>query len=156
MLRDALSCLRKITCLEETPREVPPDVPEGAYGAWERARRDIFNEWQWATDPRNLQPDIRPLFRAAAAHVRANRPPEMTLEEQDRLVEALEAPRTLRIERALREVFTPETADGVETTRAIAERVREFGLQPWRPPEPLPRISEDEIALVVWMAVETE
>ena len=154
VLRDALSCLRTITCDEGTPRTMPTDLAEAAYAAWGRARRDIFGEWQWATDPRNLQPDIRPLFRAAAAHVRANRPPEMTLEEQDRLVEALEAPRTLRIERALREVFTPETALGAETTRAIAARVREFGLLPWKPPEPLPPISEEEIALVVWMAVD--
>jgi len=125
-----------------------------AYGAWERARKDIFDEWQKATDPRNLQPDIRPLFRAAAQHVRANRPPEMTLEEEDRLVEALEAPRGLRVERALREVFTPDTAEGVAATRAIAVRVKDLGLQPWKAPEPLPPIDEDDIVLVVWMAVE--
>jgi len=154
VVRDALSCLRTITCGEETPREMPADLAEGAFAAWERARKDIFDEWQWATDPRNLQPSIRPLYRAAATHVRAHRPPEMTLEDQDRLLEILEAPHPVRFAHALREVFAPDAADGVQTTRAIAAKVREFGLQPWKAPEPLPPIAEDEITLVVWMAVE--
>jgi superfamily II DNA or RNA helicase len=154
VVRDALSCLRRITCTEDTPRVVPEDLVEGAYRAWERAHRDIFEEWQKAADPKSLQPDIRPLFRAAAAHVRQHRPPEMTLEEADRLVEALEAPRGLRIERMLREVFSPETAQGVATARVLAERVKTLGLQPWKAPEPLPPIDEDDIVLVVWMAVE--
>ncbi len=152
--RDALACLSRITCTEGTPRELSEDMAARAYDAWERARRDIFDEWQKATDPRNLQPDIRPLFKAAAQHVREHRPPEMTLEDADRLVEALEAPRGLRVERALRDVFTPDTADGVATTRAIVARAKELGLQPWKAPEPLPPIDAEDIVLVVWMAVE--
>ena len=46
------------------------------------------------------------------------------------------------------------TAEGEKTTRAIAEQVRTLGLQPWRAPEPLPAIDEDEVVLVVWMAVD--
>ncbi|MCC6349572.1 MAG: hypothetical protein IT347_08275 [Candidatus Eisenbacteria bacterium] len=50
----------------------------------------------------------------------------------------------------------PDDPGGEETTTALAARVRELGLQPWKPPEPLPPIDEDEITLVVWMAVEAE
>ncbi len=156
MLRDSLGCLRLVTCNEGTPRVMPEDLASGAYDAWARARRDIFEEWQKGSDPKNLQPDIRPLFRKAAEHVRGHRPADMTLEEVDRLAEALEAPRGLRIEKSLREVFTPETAEGERTTKAIAERVKLLGLQPWKAPEPLPPIDEDEVQLVVWMAVEQE
>jgi hypothetical protein len=78
----------------------------------------------------------------------------MTLEELDRVLEALEAPWGTRIERAVREVFTPETAAGEETSRRLIERVRELGLQPWKPPQPLPPIDVDDIVLVVWMALE--
>lgn len=152
--RDTLACLRTITCEENTEREMPQDLVDGAYAAWERARRDVYDEWQKATDPRNLQPDIRPLFKAAAAHVRENIPPDMTRQDADRIVESLEAPWSLRVEKALRSVFTTESASGVNTTLQIAEVVKALGLQPWKAPEPLPPIDEDEVVLVVWMAVE--
>lgn len=154
--RDALSCLRYITCEPGTPRLMPADLESAAYGAWQRARADIFTEWQRATDPANLTPEIRRLFREAGKHVRGFRPPEMPQEVADRLVECLEAPWGARIERALREVFDPDAPGDEATTRALAERVRELGLQPWKAPEPLPPIEEDEVVLVVWMAVEAE
>jgi len=154
ILRDSLSCLRTITCVEETPRVLPQVLAESAYAAWQRAKQDIFEEWQKATDPRNLQPDIRPLFKAAAAHVRRHPPTNLSRPEVDRVCEALEAPWGVRIERALREVFTPDAAKGEETSIAIVERVRMLGLQPWKAPEPLPPIDEEDIVLVVWMAVE--
>lgn len=156
IVRDSLACLRLITCDEATPRVMPEDLAAAAYDAWARARKDIYEEWLKGTDPKNLQPEIRPLFRAAAQYVREHRPPEMTLEDADRLAEALEAPRTLRVEKSLREIFTPETAQGDVTVRAIAERVKLLGLQPWKAPKPLPPIDEDEVTLVAWMAVEGE
>ncbi len=151
---DALGCLRRITCTPGTTRVMPGDLREGAYEAWARARTHIREEWTWATDPANLQPKVRPLFREAAAHVRAYRPEEMTLDESDRLVASLEAPRGMRDERALRTVFSRDNADGIMTTKTIAAFVRERGFQPWKAPEPLPPIDEDDIRLVVWMAVE--
>lgn len=154
IVRDALGSLRRITCQLETPRMMPDDLRDGAYGAWVRARDDIAMEWQWATDPANLQPRVRPLFREAAAHARAHRPEDMTLEENDRLVATLEAPRSLREEKALRSAFARDKADGVRTTRLLADFVRERGLQPWKAPEPLPPIDLSDIQLVVWMAVE--
>jgi hypothetical protein len=66
----------------------------------------------------------------------------------------LEAPWGLRTEKALRAVFTPDTADGEKTSLAIADVVKSLGLQPWKAAEPLPPIDLDDIALVVWMAVE--
>lgn len=156
IVRDALGSLRRITCVQETPRLMPDDLRTAAYDAWVRARDDIAAEWQWATDPANLQPRVRPLFRDAAAHVRRWRPEDMTLEENDRIVAALEAPRSLREERALRVVFGKDKADGVRTSRALANFVRERGLQPWKAPEPLPPIDASDVNLVVWMAVESE
>ena len=45
-----------------------------------------------------------------------------------------------------------EVAPG-ELTRRIADVVNELGLQPWKPPEPLDPIEEEEVNLVVWMGV---
>ena len=154
--RDTLTCLSVLSCTEETPRELPEEFAEGAFGAWERARRDIYEEWMRATDPATLQPRIRPLFRTAANHVRLHPADGLSVEERDRVADALEAPWGIRQERRLREVFTAYQDDPGELTRRIAEVVVELGLQPWKPPEPLDPIEEDEISLVVWMGIRAE
>src|SRR5690606_954285 len=153
--RDSLACLARISCIQDTARDLPPVLEDTAYEAWMRARHDIYEEWQRGADPANLQPDIRPLFRAAANHVRTH-PADLTLEEVDRLAESLEAPWGLRIENSLRKIFTPDTAQGDATTRKIAAWVKEQGLQPFKAPDPLPPIDEDEVRLVVWMGLEAE
>jgi len=156
MERDALTCLKTITCEPDTKRVLPDDLKADAYIAWERARADIVEEWNRAADPANLTPAVRRLFREAAEHVRRYPPPEMTLEARQRLIESLEAPRDFRDERALRAVFRPERATGEETTRAVAAFVQERGFQPFTPPEPLPPIDATDVQVVVWMGVEPD
>lgn len=150
--RDTLTCLGILSCTEDTERTLPDAFAEGAFDAWHRARKDIHDEWMHATDPANLQPRVRPLFRAAADHVRMHAAPGMSVEERDRVADALEAPWGIRQERQLRDVFTDQVAPG-EMTRRVAEVVRELGLQPWKPPEPLDPIEEEEVNLVVWMGI---
>ncbi len=135
--RDTLTCLGILSCTEHTECAVPEGFAEGAFGAWERARRDIYDEWMRATDPATLQPSIRPLFRAAADHVRMHAASRLSAEERDRLADALEAPWGIRQERRLRQVFAPDDDAPGELTRKIADVVNELGLQPWKPPEPL-------------------
>ena len=151
--RDTLTCLGIISCEEGTERVLPETFAEGGYTAWGRARRDIYEEWTRYTDPANLQSEVRPLFRAAADHVRIHHTDRISMEERDSVADAPEAPWGIRQERRIREVFTPETAKGGETTRRIADVVKELGLQHWKPPEPLDPIEEDEIDLVLWMGV---
>ena len=156
MERDALACLRLITCDPSTPRVLPDSLREAAYPAWERARADIVAEWAKAADPASVQPAIRPVWRQAAEHLRRFLPPEMTQHEQRETIEALEAPRSLRDERALRKAFRPEEVDGEQMSRELARFVKERGFQPWRPPEPLPPIESDDVVLVVWMGIIAE
>ena len=151
--RDTLTCLGILSCAEDTARALPDAFAEGAFSAWDRARNDIHEEWMRATDPAYLQPRVRPLFRAAADHVRMHPAAGVSLEERDRVADALEAPWGIRQERRLREVFTPDQVTPDEMTRRITEVVKELGLQPWKPPEPLDPIEEDEVSLVVWMGV---
>lgn len=152
---NTLKCLQKISCNEATPRHLPDDLRESVYAAWDRARRDIYDEWIFATDPANIQPSIRPLFLRAADHLRQHAPAGATQAEIDEAIEALEAPWGRRHENAIREVFKPEEEDPVEVSTALIEKVRELGLQPFIQPEPLPVIDEDEIHLICWMAVDT-
>jgi hypothetical protein len=60
ILRDSLACLRSISCTEMTARVMSDETRERAYAAWSRVRQDIFNEWQFSTDPASLQPKVRP------------------------------------------------------------------------------------------------
>lgn len=159
VVRDRLTCLSLVTCAEDTPRQLSGDLQERAYAAWEQARNDIFEEWMIATDPLNLQPRLRRLFRVAAEHLRDHPPVEMAQDELDFIVDALQAPWGNRVAKLLREVFSPDEtyateAAAREASSAIIAKVRELGLRPYKVPEPLPVISEDEIMLVCWMAVE--
>ncbi|MGQ0643755.1 MAG: helicase-related protein [Gemmatimonadaceae bacterium] len=51
VVRDALGCLRHITCARDTQRYLLDELREAAYSAWARARADILAEWSLATDP---------------------------------------------------------------------------------------------------------
>ena len=154
VVRNTLNCLRTITCAEDSPRHLPDDLANATHDAWARARSDIFDEWTFSTDPANLQPRIRPFFRAAAEHLQKYPPAGIQQAELDRIIESVEAPWGVRIERALRDVFDHEAKDSLMASAALVEKVRELGLQPFVQPQPLPPIDEDEITLVCWMAVD--
>jgi hypothetical protein len=116
------------------------------------ARKNIFDEWMFATDPANLQPRVRPALRAAANHLRKFPPPGMVQEDVDRLVESVEAPWGVRYEKQIRDAM--ESAAGAAASTAIAETVRRLGLEPFKAPDPLPPIEEQDIRLICWMAVD--
>lgn len=154
ILTDTLGCLRQIACERSTPRYLSEDMVSGAYNAWSRARKDIYEEWTRATDPKNLQPKIRPLFRELAEHLRT-RPPEAvsqnTLEEA---IDALLAPWGIRYEREFRPIMRDPTLSDGEKSSRILDKVQELGLSPYAAPEPLPLIDESEISLICWMGAE--
>ena len=56
----------------------------------------------------------------------------------------------------LRKIFRPDDCNGEQSSREIARFVRECGFQPRKPPEPLPPIYPENVALAVWMTVERE
>lgn len=153
LIRDRLGCLKLIACSETTDRHMPQDLREQVYNAWATAQTDIYEEWTFATDPANLQPKVRPLFRETANHLRTYPPANLTQGELDTILNALEAPWGVRIERQIREVFNRE-GDPFQVSEAIVAQVRELGLQPFVPPEALPVIDSNEVQLICWMAVE--
>lgn len=116
----------------------------------------------YSTDPANLQPRVRPLFRQIADHLR--RHPPLTLEQSElkEVLESVEGPWDRRYENALRAVWNEHRDERghVDEPRllsaALAEKIQELGLQPYQDPEPLPLIEEEEVQLVCWMAVSAE
>ena len=96
---------------------------ERAFDVWSIAMADIEVSWNRAADPANLTPPVPAAMNRAAELVRSNRPPEMTVEEADRLVDALQTPYPERIVRSIRHAMG-STSDPVEQVRAIAAYAR--------------------------------
>lgn len=126
-----------------------------AYDAWDAARKDIHQQWSMATDPRQVQPEIPKAFRDARALLTHSAPPMFSAERVDAAYEALGEPypgayrRVIR--RAVDTLGTPEERAG-----QVVEAVEELGMKPSRGREALPRITEDDIHLVTWLAVVPE
>lgn len=151
-IRETLTCLKLIHCESSTPRSLAADGYKQAYKHWKLARWDIYEEWTRFTDPANLMPKVGRLFRQMAEHVRRH-PADLTQDQQERLIETLEAPWDVRTRRVFKEIFDPDGAESDNMTMLIAERVTELGMEPFQMPEPLPVIEDDEVQLVCWMAV---
>jgi hypothetical protein len=154
LVQDTLTCLKRIECTSETGRKLPDGTRGRVYDAWEQAREDIFQQWQAQTDPLNVQPDIRKLFREVGQHLREHWPTDMTQEKLQTTVAAVEAPWPRRYERELREIYEDESFGPVEKSRTLVAKVEDLGLQPYEAPDPLPHLeAREEVKLVCWMAV---
>ncbi len=154
IIKDILGCLRLVTCTERTQRHMPDALRLSVYEAWVEARANIYEEWSYSTDPANLQPRVRPLLREVAQHLRQYPPQSLTQEQMTDILNSIEAPLEIRTERQIRQVFDRDTEDKYAVSQALVEIVQELGLQPFIPPAPLPPIEEEEIQLIVWMAID--
>ena len=152
IIDETLTCLEMIQCTKGTQRFLPDHIRENVYEAWDKVRDDIFDQWQFQTDPKNIEPEIRPLFKKIADHLREFPPRNTTQKELEKLIESVEAPWGLRIEKELREVFKQDI-EGERKSHELAAKIKDLGLQPYKAPEPLPMIEKDEIRLVCWLAI---
>lgn len=155
LVTDTLGCLQTIDCEYDTERVMPEYLKQSVFTAWETARDDIYRAWMEVTDPKNLQPDIRKLFRDdIPEHLREYTPPGIENDDFNRIMDTIQAPRGRRIENQFREIFQDEELEPVEKSREIINLIDELGLQPFQAPDPLPIIDKDEVKLICWMAVE--
>ena len=148
--------LRLIECTEETPAELSTEMAEAAFGAWERARRNIFEAWTFETDPANLQPRVRRFNREVADFLRDHPPVAIEQVRFERCLDAIESPWSRREENQLREIWKREFRIPGERSKAIVEEVERIGVEPYQPPDPLPPIELSDIHLICWMAIRTE
>lgn len=149
---DVLTCLARAHADPDTPRVLDEETHRLAYDAWRVARDHVLEEWLKATDPAHLQPPVPKAMREAVELLLEHAPPGEPQDEVDRVMNALEAPYGPRYQRAIREAMRSEERP-VAKAEAVIRAVRELGLQPSEPPEPLPVIDEEDVHLVCWMAV---
>ena len=152
VISDTLACLAHASCTSDTSRVLDEETHRQAYEAWSMGRRSIFDVWQRATDPRNLQPTIPRTLRDAADLLRAYPPDGLEGAELIRLINAVEGPYPERIQKVIRNAMR-STDDQPAAAVAVAGAIDELGLQPSRAPEPLPVITEDDIHLICWLAI---
>ena len=155
IITNRLECLRRISCNEKTPRYISDSLQASVYQAWDQARYSVYEEWQYSTDPKNLQPRIRPLLSTLAEHLRRYPPSDVEQHELDRTIDALEAPWAQRIVQELNRAFNTPDTETYEKSKNIIQKVKDLALEPFAPPDPLPPIDEDEVKLVCWLAVST-
>jgi hypothetical protein len=149
---DTLACLAHAHADASTARVLDEETHRLAYRAWAAARRDVFDEWMRATDPRELQPEVPRAMRDAAALLTTHTPTGMDRGKADELVAAVAAPYPPRIQAVFRAILRTDASEQRKADRVAAEAER-LGLEPSPPPEPLPVIAEDDIHLVCWQAV---
>ena len=109
-------------------------------------------KWNFMADKANLEPDIPRALRRAAAIVRTSPPPEENQEAIDRAVDTLSAPYPERTARRFRQAMNAATEPVVQARNILAV-IRELGLEPYQPPEPLPQVTLDDVYLVTWLAI---
>ena len=153
MTGDTLTCLAtaRPPLGSNQPRVLVQHDYASAFDAWSRAREDIVQQWNYASDPANLAPRIPTTAMRAAKLLREHSPPALR-HDVDRLVEALEAPYPERVLRELRRAMGSKP-DPADQALEIARLVDELGLQPSPLPEPLPQIDENDVHVVCWLAV---
>ena len=152
LVADTLACLDHAHSTESSERVLRDTAHALAYAAWDAARTDIYDSWTQATDPRNLSPEVPKAMRDAADLITSYPPPDLSLAEADRLVDALKAPYPERIRAVFRALLRTD-APPERKARRIAEEAQRLGLEPSPPPEPLTPITIDDIHLVCWMAI---
>jgi hypothetical protein len=152
---ETLACLAQAQPPDgaDTDRTLDDELHRDAFDAWGLAKADIEERWMAASDPRALAPEVPRVMREAVDIIRSHKPPELTQEQADNLVDALEQAFPERIQRLFRQVLRAAASEPIEQARSVAATVAELGLQPAPPPEPLPAITPDDINLICWLAI---
>ena len=155
VVAETLACLDRARPPDgfDTPRVLEDDTYRGAFAAWDIARADIIERWNFLADKANLEPRVPPALRRAAEILRSHPPEGLTQDEIDGTIDAICAPYPERIIRTFRAAMA--TDDPAGQADNVLSVVRSLGLEPYTPPQPLPEITSDDVHLVCWLALTT-
>ena len=156
VIKEPGTCLRMIDCDPDTPRVLPQSSVQRAYEAWGLARKSIWTDWDFMTDPKNLQPRV-PRVNLEVEQYLLEKPPKHTSGEKLRMVsDVLLSPWSHREQNKLRAIWTSEYSNDEDKSMALYNAVVETGIEPFELPNPFPHIDEEEISLICWLAIEKE
>ena len=156
VVSDVLACLKHAYAAERTERVLGEETHAAAYSGWDAAKASIYEAWMYATDPRNLQPEIPKVMRDAAEHIRAHPPVGLDQVQVDTLIDILIAPYAERVRKQIREILSSDVLSADQKSKELADAVDRLALTPPPDPQPLPLIDESDIHLICWMAIVAE
>ena len=154
--RELGTCLRLIECGEHTDLWFPESLFDSVYDFWEVARNDIWNSWDYETDPANLQPKVRPLNHRVAEFIRKQTSLTVAADRLRKALDILESPWPRREELMLREWFESDELQGAELAKFLIERIIETGIESIALPPTLPPIDEEDVEMFCWIAIESQ
>lgn len=154
--RELATCLRLAECEPTTRRHLPEALKSAAYGAWQRARQDVWEEWDRYTDPANLQPRVPRINRLVGEFLEQAPVDGMESAELSEIVGAVMSPWPGREAGALRECFLAEYTNERTRAQAIIEFVRNTGLQPYSVMAPFPKVTTDQVQLICWLGLTSQ
>ncbi|WP_420623163.1 hypothetical protein [Candidatus Poriferisodalis sp.] len=151
---ETLTCLHRARPPEgfANPRVLDDADAHDTFDASEVARADIVEKWNFMSDKANLEPRIPPRLARAASVVREHPAAGMTQDEIDRNIDTIQAPYPERTIRTFQAALN-SSEDPAQQAEAIVRVIRDLGLQPFVPPEPLPEITPDDVYCVTWLAL---
>lgn len=154
VIDETLACLDNARPADgfDTPRQLDDATIQGAFAAWEIARADVVNKWNFMADKANLEPKIAPRLRRAAEILREHSPPHVAQEEIDRAIDTINAPYPMRTIQAFQTAIR-SSEDPFEQAKKILGVISDLGLEPYVAPDPLPEITPDDVYLVTWLAL---
>ena len=154
-IADTLACLDRARPLAgaDTPLvDMDDETYGGAFDAWDVARTDVVEKWNFQADPLNLAPEIRPALTKAAQIVRKHHPPDLAQDEIDSAIDTIQAPYPERTIRTISAAWR-KSEDPKEQAANILAVIKDLGLERYQPPRPLPQITEEDVHLICWIAL---
>ena len=147
------TCLRLIEAEPSTETHMPI-AEDQAYGFWERAAGHFFDDWQYKTDPINLQPKVHKLNRNVIEFLEST-PVDLPESQLRETIKILEGVWGRRDEAKLRGMFNEDYSSSKKKVKALIDWIKDkSGLTPVEPPRPLDPIERDDIKLLCWMVIE--
>ena len=150
---DLGSCLRIIECSREDELVDDKKAGDAALELWANAKEIIQSEWKRYTNPKNLQPEIKGVNRRVAKFLQEKGvSPNVDGNDFDRAIDILNTPWPKRYRDEMAAKFNSEQDDSTKLEQLVGY-INNCGLDPAEYPEPFDEITEEDIQLIVWMAV---
>lgn len=136
----------------DTERTVSDEAYDRAFDAWSIARQHAFSQYSELTDPAAMEPKPPKAFREAKALI-AKSAKHLKPEEVESAVLRLQSVPLKKVERKVGQILKKDISKKLMIDEIIAVLI-ESGVQPNPKPKPLAPISEEQVEVVAWMAVE--
>ncbi|MEM7046785.1 MAG: helicase-related protein [Pseudomonadota bacterium] len=153
IIDERATCLRLIECEQDQQCHFDDQIQQAAYDLWAIAQQHIYNAWMHETDPKNIQPPVDRLNRQVAKFIENHRPDSKTQHDIEKAIDIVRSPWPVRDKQYLSAWFAHNDLSDIEKAALLVDNILTSGMEATEHRAPLPPIRQDQVELVVWMAV---